>query len=416
LKPLNRSSKSTARLVLICLFQTASLCALGSVVCAGTPATQEVSEATSEAIAKICAEAKLKPHRAMDLKVRGLSLLQDGKCKEALAVLDEYTNCCPYSWRAFACRATGRAIVADEQGCLQDLTRYLYIKRNASFHLSDSAQLADVEDKNQAGPIVPPELSISIADCNRLREAAARKTGKGSSANQLAQAVISFFEHDYRRALSELALVKGKDSESPPVLAMRSICHRATRNFDESIKEANAAILKRPDEQVYYDTLDGAYFAWDKREDGLKELTRMLLAHPTNTALLLTVADVNSQLGNRDQARNMLSKLLSTHPATAEVLIMRADFYKADLMNEKALADYKAANLLTPRDGRALEGMGFSCYELNRIDQASRYFDILMRLGYDLKRVCAAQSMCLEKQGKRAIAARLRAASRDFLY
>jgi tetratricopeptide (TPR) repeat protein len=397
---------------LVCLYQAVSFCVFGGVVCAGPPATQN----TSEAVFKICADSKLKPHRALDLKVHGLNLLQDGKCKGALTVFDEYTNCCPYSWRAFACRATARAIVAENKGCLQDLNRYLYIKRNASFHLTDSAQRADVEDKNHPGPIAPPELSISIADCNRLREVAARKNGKGSAANQLAQAVISFFEHDYRRALTELALVRGSESKSAPVLAMRSICHRAIGDFAESAKEANEAISKSPDERVYYDTLDGAYFAWDKREDGLKELTKMLSAHPRNTALLLTVADVNSQLGNREQARTLLSKLLSIHPATAEALIMRADTYKADLINDKAFADYKAANLLTPRDGRTLEGMGFSCYELNRIDQASSYFDTLIRAGYDLKRVCAAQSLCLEKQGKPAIAERLRSATRDFLY
>ncbi len=352
----------------------------------------------------------------MDLKVRGFNLLHDGKCREALVLFNEYANCCPFSWRAFACRATAKAILADEQGCLQDLTRYLYIKRNASFHITDSAQRADVEDKNHTGPIAPPELNISIADCDRLREVAMRKTVKGSAANQIAQAVISFFEHDYRGALSELATVKGKDSGGAPVLAMRSICHRAIGEFSESVKEAKAAIRTKPDERVYYDTLDGAYFVWDKREDGLKELTNMLSAHPAKIALLLTVADVNSQLGNRDQSRAMLSRLLSAHQTIEEALIMRADLYKADLLNDKAFADYKAANLLSPRDGRALEGMGFSCYELNRIDQASHYFETLMALGYDLKRVCAAQALCLEKQGKPVIAARLRTATQYFFY
>jgi tetratricopeptide (TPR) repeat protein len=392
--------------------QVATICLCNGIVLAGTPLTQD----SSDVVAKICAKAKLKPRLAVDLKTSGLDLLQRGKCTEALAVLEQFVNCCPSSWRPFACRATGRALVGDEQGCLQDLTRYLYIKRNASFHINDTAQRADVEDKKHPGPIEPPELSISIADCNRLREVATRKTSKGSSASQLAQAVISFFEHDYRRALSELSLVKGKGSEAAEVLAMRSICHRATGDFDESIKEANAAISKKPDERVYYDTLDGAYFAFDKREDGLKGLTKMLSAHPANSALLLTVADVNAQLGNRDQARAMLTKLLATRPPIAEALIMRGDFYKADLINDKALADYKAANLLAPRDGRALEGMGLSCYELNRIDQASGYFETLMTMGYDLKRVWAARTLCLEKQGKPADAARLRKATQYFSY
>jgi tetratricopeptide (TPR) repeat protein len=412
LESLNRLSKLSARFLLIWVSQAGLLCFCGGAGYSGTPAAKHKIDIVSS----LCEEAKLKPHRAEDLKYRGMTLLQAGKCREAVAVFDEFANCCPSSWRAFACCATAKAIAANEEGCLQDIVRYFYIKRNASFHMRDSAQRADLEDKEHPGPIAPPELSINIADCNHLRDVALRKLGKGSSANQFAQAVISFFEHDYRRAIKELAMIKGSDSEGAPVLAMRSMCERAVAAFDVSIKEARAAISKEPDKRVYYDTLDGAYFAYDKREEGLKELNGMNSAHPGNTALLLTIADVNSQLGNRDQARIILSKLLSSKPSTFEALMGRADIYKADLMNEKALADYKAASTLSPRDGKALEGMGFSCYELNRIDQASRYFESVMALGYDLRRVCAAQSMCLEKQGKPALAQQLRAASQYFMY
>jgi tetratricopeptide (TPR) repeat protein len=367
-------------------------------------------------IASICADAKLKPHLALDIKNRGMTLLQAGRIKESIAEFDTYVNCCPNSWRAFACRATAKVLAGDELGSVEDITRYLYIKRNASFHIRESAERSDVENKARPGAIDPPELSISLDECDRLRKIALRRLDKTSSSYQMAQALISFFEHDYRRALNELSQIKGKDSMKTAVLVMRSVCHRATGSFDDSIKEAKEAISRAPDLRVPYDTLDGAFFACDKREEGLRELTKMTALYPSKSSLILTIADINSQLGNRDQAKILLTKLISSVPSSVQALTMRADIFKADLMNDKAFVDYKAASILNPRDGKAIEGMGFCSFELNRIEQASQYFDQAMALGYDLKRICAAQSLCLEKQGKPALAGRLRAASQYFMY
>ena len=356
---------------------------------------------------------KDRPHHPGPLKWRAVALMGQGQFKKALSDLDEFVMCCPDSWIARSCRAVARAAVGDYAGSLEDLNRYLYIKRNVSFHIRYSAQRADVEDKAQPGPIAPPEMQINVEQARLLREAIVRKLGRDTPASFRAQAVLSFFEHDYRRALTELSKVKDSGADGASLLAMRSICDRAIGANDEAIKLAKQAIGLMPDARVYYDTLDGAYFVADKREESLQELKKFASKRPNDPAIMLTQAAVNSQLGNRDQARVILTQLLSLKPSSVDALVMRADLYKADLQNDKAAADFARAKQLDPKNGKAIEGLGFAYYEMNQLDRAAENFELAASLGYDLRRVYTARALCLDKQGKAAMAAKLRAESSE---
>ncbi len=367
----------------------------------------------NQALAGWTAALKTLPHRPNPLKWRAVVYMEQGEFKKALADLDEYVNCCPDSWTARSCRAVARAAAGDFSGSLADLSRYLYIKRNVSFHIRYSAERADLEDKAHPGPFAPPEMQLNAEQAKLLRAAIVRKLGGDTSAGLRTQALLSFFEHDYRRALSELSKVKATGVDAANLLALRSICHRAVAANDEAIKEAEQAIAIMPARRIYYEILDGAYFAAGRREDSLKALKLFATRRPNDAGIMLTQADVNSQLGERDEARAILARLLAVKPDCVDALIMRADLYKADLQNAKAIEDFSRAKELDPKNGKAIEGLGFACYEMGQVDKAAENFEIVAALGYDLKRVYVARALCLDKKGKAAMAAKLRAESVD---
>lgn len=356
---------------------------------------------------------KQTPHRPFPLKWRAIALLQQGQFKKALTDLDEYTDCCPNSWTARSCRSLARATVGDYLGSLEDLNRYIYIKRNMSFHIRYSAVRADVEDKSQPGPIAPPEMQLSSSQAALLRDGITKKLGRDSVSGLRAQAVLSFYEHDYRRALKELSKVKATGMELATLLALKSMCERATGDFAGAIKSARQAITIEPNERAFYESLDGAYFVADKREEGLQVLNAYAKENPKNVAILLTLAAVNSQLGNREQAREILNRVLAIKPNSADALMLRADMYKADLKNELAAADFAKAKQLAPKNGEAIEGLGFACYELNQIDRALENFQLAANLGYDLRRVYVATALCLDRKGKPAAANKWRIESTE---
>jgi tetratricopeptide (TPR) repeat protein len=356
------------------------------------------------------------PHRPLPLKWRAIAYMQQGQFKKALVDLDEYVDCCPNSWTARSCRSLARATIGDYLGSLEDLNRYIYIKRNMSFHIRYSAVRADVEDKSQPGPVAPPEMQLSLSQAGSLREGISKKLAPDTIAALRAQAVLSFYEHDYRRALKELGKIKagsGSNIDQATLLALKSMCERALGDFPAAIKSARLAISIEPSQRAFYELLDGAYYVADQREEGLQALNAYLKQSPKNIAILLTLSAIDSQLGNRDQARELANRVLAMQPNCVDALLLRADMYKADLKNDLASADFAKAKLLAPKNGEAVEGLGFACYELNQTDKALENFQTALKLGYDLRRIYVATALCLDRKGKHADATRFRTESND---
>jgi tetratricopeptide (TPR) repeat protein len=370
---------------------------------------------TDKAVA-VWNEALKKPiHHPLPLKWRGIALMQQGKFKQALVDFDELVTCCPNSLMARSCRSLARATVGDWLGSTDDLNRYMYIKRSISLHGQKSGLIADVEDKSHPGPMAPPEMQLSTDRSAALREEIAAKLGRNSIASLHAQAVLSFHEHDYRRALKELSKIKTRGIDQATALALKSLCKQAVSDFDGAVSSARQAITMAQNEVAFYDLLGTIYLSANRRDEGLKALKEYAATEPKNIAPLLSIAAIQSQFGDNAGTRDTLKHLLAFKPDCVDALIMRADTYIADSKNELAADDFAKAKLLAPTNGQAMEGLGLACYQLGQIDIAVENFRAVTKIGYDLRRAYLMMALCFDKQRQPGKANMLRSLYSDFV-
>ncbi|KAI3429879.1 hypothetical protein D9Q98_010190 [Chlorella vulgaris] len=278
--------------------------------------------------------ARTDANQGMQLAVQ---LVNSGKCREAVTMLDLLLHHHPGSVGGYAARGTAHALLGQLKEAVDDFSAAINLEPGfADFVKRRGQALAALGEDERAAVDIQCAIELSTTDADKAdgHEMLARLYQKAK---------------DYRRAEAELRLTASlsKNGPSADVLSALGLCQTSQGNLQDGILSYEAALALEPESKDFWLNLGMAtkeICMVERAEEALNKAAKLAKRGGTAVHAYRLLAQMKQGLGDHLGAIRELSRGIAASDSETqrvELRFLRGACYHAMGMHREAVEDYQ---------------------------------------------------------------------------